>query len=199
MKRMIPILCLFALSAVTLASAGNIVGGTTTVTFSQTFLDVLTNNSLTPTAIAPGALVGGQATFPITGGNIDSTGNALITHSGGLNLAGGGNFLSIGDFVIDTSLLQVSGYALNNSGLNAASVPLFDIGSGLELFLTSTAAGAVSATFFGGDPNITTALTGLDVGTASPNPQVVPEPGSLALLGSGIVGLAGFLRRRGTR
>ena len=199
MKRMIPILCLFALSAVTLASAGNIVGGTTTVTFSQTFLNVLTTNSLTPSAIAPGTLVGSQATFPITGGNIDSKGNAFITHSGGLNLAGGGNFLSIGDFVIDTSILGVSGYAKNNSGLNAASVPLFDIGSGLELYLTSTAAGAVSATFFGGDSSVTTALTGLDVGTASPNPQVVPEPGSIALLGSGIVGLAGFLRRRVTQ
>lgn len=196
MKRILLTLCLLSMGVVTSAAAGNIAGGSTTVTFSSTFLSVLSSNNLVPSAIAPGTLAGAAATFPITVGNIDSMGNAIIDHSGGLTLTGGANFLSIGDFEIDTAMAEVSGFAKNNLGLNASSVPLFNIGSGLELYLTSTAAGAVSATFFSSDPAVTQQLTGLDVGTASVSPVVTPEPASLALLGTGISGLVVWSRRK---
>jgi PEP-CTERM motif len=75
-------------------------------------------------------------------------------------------------------------------------VPLFDIGPGLTLNLTSTAAGAFTTVF--GAPN----LTGAVIGTATTNPIVqnvaaVPEPGVWIMMIAGflIVGLT--LRRRG--
>jgi hypothetical protein len=136
------------------------------------------------------------ATFPITGGSTNG-GNAIIDHSGGLTFTQGSTFLSIGSFVIDTANSDVTGFAMNSGGLDAAGVPLFTIGSGLTLSLTGTAAGAISATFFNGSSDITQTLTGFKVGVANPQPiTVTPEPASLLLVASGLFGALGAGYRR---
>jgi hypothetical protein len=178
------------------AFADTISGGQTLVTLDQGFIDLLTTNSLTPSVIAPATLSGAIAAFPITGGQTNGP-NAIINHSGGLTFTQASTYLSIGNFVIDTAAGEVSGFAMNSGGLDVSSAPLFTIGSGLRLDLTGTAAGAISATFFGGNSDITQTLTGFRVGVADPQPTAVtPEPASLLLMASGMIGLATTARRK---
>jgi len=178
------------------AFADSISGGQTLVTLDQAFIDLLTTNSLVPSAIAPATLSGAVASFPITGGETNGP-NAIITHSGGLTFTQASTSLSIGNFVIDTAASEVTGFATNTNGLDVSSVPLFTIGPGLTLDLTGTAAGAISATFFGGSSDITQTLTGFRVGVADPQPTAVtPEPGSLLLMATGMLGLATTAYRR---
>jgi len=195
MKRLVFLLTLFTLLSPG-ALADTISGGQTLVTLDPGFISLLTSNSLVPSAIAPATLSGAVATFPITGGST-SGGNAIIDHSGGLKFTQGATFLSIGSFVIDTANSDVTGFAMNSAGLNAAAVPLFTIGPGLTLSLTGTAAGAISATFFNGSSDITQTLTGFRVGVADPQITVVtPEPESFLLMATGLLGIAGATYRR---
>jgi hypothetical protein len=195
MKRFVLLLAVVAVMAPR-AFCDTISGGQTLVTLDPGFISLLTSNSLVPSAIAPATLSGAVATFPITGGSTNG-GNAIIDHSGGLTFTQGSTFLSIGSFVIDTANSDVTGFAMNSGGLDAAGVPLFTIGSGLTLSLTGTAAGAISATFFNGISDITQTLTGFKVGVANPQPiTVTPEPASLLLVASGLFGALGAGYRR---
>lgn len=195
MRRLILIVCVLALLAAPQARADSISGGQTTVTLNSSFINLLTSNSIVPSAIAPATLVGAVGTFPITGGTVNGA-NLVIDHSGGLKFTDGSEFLSIGDFVVDTLNSDVTGFAINNAGLNAASVQLFNIGPGLSLDLSATAATAISDTFFGGNPAIITQLTGFEIGVADPAPVITPEPESLVLFATGAMGFAGMLYRR---
>ncbi len=195
MQRLILTLCVLGLLTAPQARADSISGGQTTVTLDSSFINLLTTNSIVPSAIAPATLIGDVATFPITGGTANG-GNLVIDHSGGLKFTDGSEFLSIGDFVVDTLNSDVTGFATNNAGLNVASAQLFTIGPGLSLDLSATAATAISDTFFGGNSNVTSELTGFNIGVAAPSPVVTPEPESLILFATGTMGLAGMLYRR---
>ena len=79
-----------------------IVGGTTSVTFNDAFLDLPIHVS----TIGAATLEGATATFPITGGSFDTnTSIALIEHDGsGLTLDDTASFLDLENFLINTSV-----------------------------------------------------------------------------------------------
>jgi PEP-CTERM motif len=181
------------------AQAAIIIGGATSVTLTAAPTLAGLGLSFAPFGSASAVVNGGipTVTFLITGGSVnDSTGKALIAHNGsGLNFTAGANALRIGDFLINTTTNVLTGKVqFGSTTLN--DVPLFNIGSGLSLTLTSQAAGAFTSVF--GAPN----LTGATIGTASTSfvtaASPVPEPAAwgLMLVGFGVVGASLRLRQR---
>lgn len=162
-----------------------VTGGTTDVTLTAAPDLAGLGLSAAPTGTATVAVNGSGIptfTFPITGGSINASGDALFYHDGSGSLfTAGSNSLGIGNFVIDTAALLVSGdVTANGSGLGP--VGLFTIGSGTSLLLTADAAGAFTTVF--GAPD----LTGVNVGFAQINAQTAPVPE----MGTWMLMLAGF-------
>ena len=184
------------------AQAATIIGGATGVTL--TAAPALTGLGLSFAPFGSSSAVVGAggiptATFLITGGSVnDVTGKAMIMHNGsGLNFTAGGNALRIGDFLINTTTNVLTG-KVQFGTTTLTDVPLFNIGTGLTLTLTSQAAGAFTTVF--GAPN----LTGTTIGTASTSfvtaATAVPEAATwgMMLLGFGVVGASLRLRQRKT-
>lgn len=159
-------------------------GGSTSVELDSTTVTALVDAGITPSAISPGTLIGLTAQFPVTGGLLDTdSSDIFLTHSGGLSFAGSGSTLDVLNFVINANLGTSTGVVTGDAVLNGTSVgvvPLFNIGGGLQLTLTSEAAGALDAAF--GLPG----LTGAVIGVAAPAPEAIPEPGSIALVAGGL-------------
>jgi PEP-CTERM motif len=181
------------------ARAAAIIGGGTAVTLTAAPTLAGLGLSFAPFGSASAVVNGGipTVTFLVTGGVVnDATGKAVIRHDGsGLNFTAAGKALSIGDFVINTTTNVLTGKVVTG-GSTLLDVPLFNIGSGLSLTLTSQGAGAFTTVF--GAPN----LTGATIGTASTNivtaVAAIPEPASwgMMLLGFAVVGGAIRTRRR---
>lgn len=176
------------------AQAATIIGGGTEVAL--TAAPTLTSLGLSfntfgssSTRIVNGVPV---ATFLITGGTVnDTTGALLVRHDGsGILFSANNSTLSIGNFLIDSAAGLVSATTIAN-GTGLGVVPVFNIGPGLTLNLTSQAAGAFTQVF--GAPN----LTGATIGTADINAVVaVPEASTWAMMIFGFLFAGAALRSR---
>ncbi|MEM1229131.1 MAG: PEP-CTERM sorting domain-containing protein [Pseudomonadota bacterium] len=205
-------LCLGALAALlsVTAQAAPIVDGLTEVRLDEPVALAVLDAGVTPSATGTGTFDLNSLTFgfPITGGDLSEAviPGSTIEHDGsGILFTAGNISIEIGNFLINTTDLVISGFVRSinpatGSALDlAGGVPLFDLSTGSNvagfpfiLSLTGTAAGALNATF-GTD----LFSEGLRIGTAATGPIVadVPAPESLGLLMLGAVAL-GLQRRR---
>jgi hypothetical protein len=183
---------LLTLAVVTPASAATIpLGGSTTVALDPDTVAVLTTDlGLSVAPIAPGTLDGLNASFPITAAEVEGDDITKIFHSGGLLLSGGGTEVGLSNFTINLPLLTLFGQ-VSVDGIGDDELGLFHIGDGLLLSLTDGAAAALNGIF-----GLDALQGGIPIGVASVNPQAVPEPTSMVLLGVGLIMGAAGMRRR---
>ncbi len=173
------------------ADVMTITGGNTSVALDSATVTTLTSAGVTLGLLGNASLSGLTATFPITGGSIDTAAMAAtINHQGsGLSFTNAMGTLDLENFMVNVNLASSTGVLSGDAvfgGATAAGVPLFDIGSGLALTLTSEAAAALASDL--GLPN----LTGAPVGTASTSPVTSPEPANLGLTALALIAIGRF-------
>ncbi|MDX2029132.1 MAG: hypothetical protein SF339_00560 [Blastocatellia bacterium] len=166
----------------TAAPTANLSDGRTTVALSTEFVTALNTLRVSVGTIGEGALRGGAASFPITGGALDlANAKGEINHTGGLFLQAGTTRVELSSFNIDTlgSAPVLTGLVTANGNL-LGRVPLFTLQlptltlplrtqafdtvfiPGVGVRLTNEAATALNGVF-----NVTAFTAGLNIGTAS--------------------------------
>lgn len=185
------------LLGITVARAdNNLVGGTTTVSFDSSFVNLLSSVDISPTAIAPSPSLG---VFPITANTA-----TVIDHSGGILFSGMNDgsaaTLAISDFAINLAAGDVTGDVVAD-GKSLGSVALFTLepptgGATAGLDLTSNSINAINAVF--GTDLSPTAVVPVGEATVKGPAVATPEPGTLGLAALAALGLAIAHRRRAT-
>jgi hypothetical protein len=175
--------------SVSVSAAGIVVGATTKSQL--TSWDGFSNGlNLGPVTFATGALksgtLSGGGTF-FGGGYFDVTGigSWVNSHTGGI--CGSGCALFTGSFVGDVTLTLIS----PPSALNKVFTLTGAIAG--TLYNGRSATGTTTQTLFATDAQWTSGKGHINLGRSD---LTVPEPGTLSLLGTGLVGIAGMFRRK---
>jgi hypothetical protein len=156
-------------------------GSRTSVALSSELVTALTSLKVTPSAVFPGFLRQGVATFPISTGEIDvANAKGEVLHYGGLRLASTNTQVELTQFAIDTSvasgailtgLVKVGGSVVGRIPLFLLTLPSVQLPLPLTrtlvlpdvaLTLTDTAAQALNASF-----GVTAFAAGIPVGKAT--------------------------------
>lgn len=146
-------------------------GGQTELALNASTLSTLGTLGLTPGIVAPGTLSGTTASFPITGGKVNTTNlSGSITHSGGISLTAGATRVELLNFDIQAPKLLASVNGTTPAAiidLDASKAKITVSGrnvtvAGVDAKLSSVGANGLNAAF-----NTTALSAGIPIGTAT--------------------------------